>query len=104
MEGIYHSDLGLIGFWHQFGIIPTLTVLVYVIRGLSRNHSYVVRANALNILVSSMTIAYFLNVRYSLGLCLYFYLFYSDAEFFANKKREESLKMKQLIRRYRSLV
>ena len=103
MEGIYHSDLGLIGFWHQFGIIPTLTVFVYVIRGLSRNHSYVVRANALNILVSAMTIAYFLNVRYSLWLCLYFYLFYSDAEFYAAKKQKEHLRVKRHIRRYRSI-
>ena len=104
MEGIYHSDLGLIGFWHQFGVIPTLTVLVYVIRGLFRNHSYVVRANALFILVSAMTIAYFLNVRYSLWLCLYFYLFYSDAEFYAAKKQKERLRERQHIRRYHSIV
>ena len=104
LEGIFHSDLGLLGFWHQFGIIPALTILVYVIRGLSKNHSYVVRANALNILMGALTISYFLTPRYSLWLCLYFYLFYSDAEYYQAKKRDERRKVKQLIRRYRSLA
>ena len=104
VEGIFHSDLGLLGFWHQFGIIPVLTILVYVFRGLSKNHSYVVRANALNILMGALTISYFLTPRYSLWLCLYFYLFYSDAEYYEARKREEKRKVKQLIRRYRSLV
>lgn len=104
VEGIFHSDLGLLGFWHQFGVIPVLTILVYVIRGLSKNHSYVVRANALNILMGALTISYFLTPRYSLWLCLYFYLFYSDAEYYEAKKRDEKRKVKQLIRRYRSLV
>ena len=103
-EGIYHSDLGLVGMWHQFGVIPSLTVLVYVFRGLSRNHSYVVRANALNILLGAMTISYFLTPRYSLWLCLYFYLFYSDTEYYEAKKQIEKRKMNQLIRRYRSLA
>lgn len=104
VEGIFHSDLGLLGFWHQFGIIPVLTILVYVFRGLSKNHSYVVRANALNILMGALTISYFLTPRYSLWLCLYFYLFYTDAEYYEARKREEKRKVKQLIRRYRSLV
>lgn len=104
MEGIFHSDLGLMGFWHQFGIIPALTVLVYVFRGLFKNHSYVVRANALNILMGALTISYFLTPRYSLWLCLYFYMFYSDAEYYQAKKRDERRKANQLIRRYRSLV
>ena len=104
LEGIFHSDLGLLGFWHQFGIIPPLTVLVYVIRGLSRNHSYVVRANALYILMGALTISYFLTPRYSLWLCLYFYLFYSDTGYYAAKKEEKKRQVKQLLRRYRSLT
>lgn len=103
-DGIFYSDLGLVGMWYQFGIIPSLTVLVYVFKGLSRKHSYVVRANALNIMMGAMTISYFLTPRYSLWLCLYFYLYYSDAQYVEAKKLEEKRKVKQLIRRYRSLV
>ena len=51
-----------------------------------------------------MTISYFLTPRYSLWLCLYFYLFYSDTEYYEAKKQIEKRKMNQLIRRYRSLA
>lgn len=103
-EGIYHSDLGLIGMWHQFGIIPVLTILVYVFRGLSKYHSFIVRANAMNILVCSLTISYFFNVRYSLWLWLFFYLFYTDTEYVTAKKKLEEKRMKQATQKYRSLV
>lgn len=103
-EGIYYSDLGLVGFWYQFGIIPVLTILIYVFRGLSKNHSFLIRANALSILVCGFTISYFLTPRYSLWLCLFFYLFYSDAEYYEAMKQEEILKKAKMIRRYRSLI
>lgn len=103
-EGIYYSDLGLVGFWYQFGIIPVLTILIYVFRGLSKNHSFLIRANALCILVCGFTISYFLTPRYSLWLCLFFYLFYSDADYYEAMKQEEILKKAKMIRRYRSLI
>ena len=103
MEGIYHSDLGLIGMWHQFGIIPVITILVYVFRGLSKYHSFVVRANAMNILMGALTISYFFNVRYTLWLCLFFYLFYTDADYVEAKKKQHEKEMKQLVQRYRSI-
>lgn len=103
-EGIYHSDVGLIGMWNQFGIIPVLTILVYVFRSLSKYHSFVVRANAVNILMGALTISYFFNIRYSLWLWLFFYLFYSDTEYVEAKKKKEEKTVKQLVRRYRSIV
>ena len=101
-EGIYNSDLGLVGMWNQFGLIPSLTVLVYVFRGLSKYHSFVIRANAMNILLGAMTISYFFDVRYSLWLCLYFYLFYSDTEYVLAKKQLNEKKVKQLMRNLRT--
>lgn len=103
-EGIYNSDLGLIGFWHQFGIIPVITILVFCFRGLSRMHSLIVRANAANILVGTLSIAYFFNIQYSLWLCLFFYLFYTDDEYLQAKKDKEEKDVKRAVRRYRSLV
>jgi hypothetical protein len=103
-EGIYHSDVGLLGMWHQFGILPVLTILIYAFRGLSKYHSFVVRANAANILACSLTIAYFFNIRYSLWLWLFFYLFYADTEYVEAKKKKEEKIMKQLVRKYRSLA
>ena len=101
-EGIYNSDLGLVGMWNQFGIIPSLTVLVYVFRGLSKYHSFVIRANAMNILLGAMTISYFFEIRYSLWICLYFYLFYSDAEYVLAKKQAKEKKVRQIVQSLRT--
>lgn len=103
-EGIFNSDLGLIGMWNQFGLIPSLTILVFVFSGLSSKRSFIVRANALYILVGALSISYFYILRYSLWLCLYFYLYYSDA---AYKERMEKIRQKKLrgiLRRYRSIA
>ena len=103
-EGIFNCDLGLLGFWHQFGVIPAFVVLLFCIRGLSGLRSLVVRANAANILVGTLSISYFFDIQYSLWLCLFFYLFYSDEEYIEAKKVKEERDVKRSIRRYRSLV
>ena len=103
-EGIFHSDLGLIGFWHQFGILAAFTILYIVIRGLSSLRSYVVRANALYILVGSMTISYFLHFGFSLWLCLYMFLYAMDQEYKKAKAADDEKKTRRAIRRFRSLV
>ena len=103
-EGIYHSDLGLIGFWHQFGILTVAVILTLCIRGLSRMRCFIVRANALYILVGTMTISYFLQFGFSLWLCLFMYWFATDAEYKTAKKKAEEEKVRRSIKHYRSLV
>ncbi len=104
MEGIFHSDLGLIGFWNQFGIIPVIVIFYLIISGLNKKHSYVVRANALFVLCSVMTIAYFRNFVYSLWLCYFMYLSATDAEYEKAMKESEMKTVRRLFRRYRSLI
>ena len=104
MEGIFHSDLGMIGFWNQFGIIPIIAIFYLIISGLNRKHSFVVRANALFVLCSVMTIAYFRNFVYSLWLCYFMYVFATDVEYEVAKKDSEERTLRRIIRRYRSLA
>ena len=102
-EGIFYSDIGLIGLWHVYGLLPVIAILASVIRGLSRNHSLEVRGNALLILTCSLTIGYFASVETLTWLSFYLYLLYSDQEYAkAVEWRRNEIK-KKLMRRYRSL-
>lgn len=102
-EGIFNSDLGLVGMWNQFGIIPSLTILVYVFKGMSKNHSFVVRANAVYILVGALSISYFYIIRYSLWLCLFFYFYHSDDYYLEALRREKEKALRRIWNRYRSI-
>lgn len=103
-DGIYYADMGLLGFWFLFGIIPVATILYYVIQGLSARHSFLVRANAWFILVGCLTISFFLRFNYSLWLCLFLYLNANDVEYERNMAQEKKKKEIKALRRYRSLV
>ena len=103
-EGIFYSDIGLIGLWHVYGLLPVIAILASVVSGLSRNHSLEVRGNALLILTCSPTIGYFASVETLTWLSFYLYLLYSDGEYAkAMKWRRNEIK-KKLMRRYRSLA
>lgn len=103
-EGIFYSDIGLIGLWHVYGLLPVIAILASVIRGLSRNHSLEVRGNALLILTCSLTIGYFASVETLTWLCFYLYLLYSDQEYAKAVERRRYEIKKKLMRRYRSLA
>ena len=102
-EGIYNSDLGLIGMWHQFGLIPVITILVIEIRGLSRKHSFLVRACSLFMLLCSMTIAYFVDSEFIIWLCLHLYLYGSDVAFDEAVLMQKKKIERRILRRYRSI-
>ena len=103
-EGIYYADMGLLGFWFLFGIIPVGAILYYVFKGLSRKHSFLVRANAWFILVGSLTISFFLRFNYSLWLCIFLYLSANDPVYEWNVAVEKKKAEKKALRRYRSLA
>ena len=85
-SGIYHSDVGLLGFWHQYGIIPTITVIVMTIKGLVSKKSFLIKASAIYIIVGAMTLSYFALSESLLWLSVYLYLYYSaDLERFQEK-------------------
>ena len=99
LEGIYNSDLGLIGLWHQFGLLFPLTVLIYAIRACSVDHSFYVRGMAIHMLVSSLTMAYFFTFVSITWLCFFLYLSETDTQYYARRKaRAEEIARKQLWR------
>ena len=103
-EGIFYSDIGLIGLWHVYGLLPVIAILASAIRGLSRNHSLEVRGNALLILTCSLTIGYFASVETLTWLCFYLYMLYTDREYARAVERRRIEIRKKLMQRYRSLT
>lgn len=97
--GIFYSDVGFIGFWNQFGILTTVAILYYVIKGLDRRHSFVVRSSAIIILCASLTIAYFSSVEKLCWLSFYLMLYYQDL-----MSKPEMMYKKRRQVRYRSLA
>ena len=103
-EGIFNSDLGLIGLWHQFGLLFPLTALFYIIRGLSKDHSFHVRGMSIHMLVSGLTMAYFFTFASITWLCFFLYFSETDERFFACRRERREEFARQQIRHYRSLV
>ncbi len=103
-EGIYYSDIGLVGLWHVYGLLPVLAILQSVIRGLSVNHSLEVRGNALLILTCSLTVGYFASVETLTWLCFYLYFLYSDREYAKAVERHRIEVRNRLMQKYRSLI
>ena len=78
-SGIFHSDVGLIGLWHQYGVIPTLVILVVMIKGLSKKKSFLVNACAIYILVGIPTLSFFAFGETLLWLSFYLFILNSDS-------------------------
>ena len=102
-EGIFYSDLGLIGLWHVYGLIPPIVILVNVIKGLSPKHSLEVRGNALLILTCSLTVGYFATIETLTWLCFYLYFLHSDGEYFEAMVQYRKKIQQMALHRYRSL-
>jgi len=103
-EGIFHSDMGLIGMWNQFGIIPVLTILVVAVRGFGRSHSFIVRAIALFILSSSLTLGYYMLLQCIVVLCLYLYCYSTDDAYFSAMELRRKERIQKAMKRFRSLA
>jgi hypothetical protein len=76
--GIDHSDVGFIGLWHQFGVIPLVTVLVMTIKGLSSRHTFLVRLSAIYTLTGALTLSYIAFGETLLWFSCYLYLYYAS--------------------------
>ena len=79
-SGIYHSDVGFVGLWHMYGIIPVIVVLVMTINGLVRKKSITVRAAAIYILTGAVTLSFFAFGETLLWLSIYLYMYYVDGD------------------------
>lgn len=80
-EGIFHSDVGFVGMWHQYGLIPVITILVITCKAFfDRQKSFLVRASAIYILIGSVTLSYFAIGETLLWLSIFLYMYYSDGD------------------------
>lgn len=77
-QGIFFSDVGLIGTWNQFGVITVGTIIVMTVRAFTRKKSFMVKACAIYTLVGTFTMSYFALGESLLWLSIYLYLYYAD--------------------------
>lgn len=73
--GIYNSDVGIVGLWNHYGILPVIAVAIVTIKPLlSKKVPYHIKLQAFFILVGGLTIACFNTPDKILWLCTYIYL------------------------------
>lgn len=77
-SGIYHSDVGFVGLWHMYGILPVIVILVMTVKGLFRRKSFAVNAAAIYILTGALTLSFFAFGETLLWLSIYLYMYYVD--------------------------
>jgi hypothetical protein len=73
-SGIYNSDVGIIGLWNQFGILPAITVIVCCIIPFLKKMPLYIQSMALLIVCCSLTTAYFFAFHTIIWLCMYLYM------------------------------
>ena len=75
-QGIYHSDVGIFGFWNQYGVITALTIFVLFCKGLAKKRGFVVNAISTFFLVGLPTLSYFGMYETIVPLSIYIYLYF----------------------------
>ena len=103
-EGIYHSDVGLFGTWHQYGLIPVLTILVCCIKGLAAKKSFISKSIAIYILVGTATLSYFGLAETLMLLAFFQYMYNTDRIGELHDNVYDPVKKKAERGRYRSLA
>ena len=79
-NGIFFSDVGMIGFWNQYGVVSTVALFVIFFRGLARKRGYVVNAISVLWLVGVPSLSYWGMFSSLVPLSIYIYLFFIMAE------------------------
>ncbi len=76
MSGIYNSDIGFVGYWDQYGIIPIIVFTVIIIKVLmSKFVPFYIKAIGGHILVCSITISYMGFASNIMWFSLFYYLY-----------------------------
>lgn len=103
-NGIFFSDVGLVGMWYQFGIIPVMTVLIMSVTAFTRHKSFLVRACAIYLLVGAPTMSYFGIGESLLWLSVYLYTYYSDGSLSFDEPVIKHVRSVTQTARYRSIA
>lgn len=76
-NGIYYSDVGFIGYWYNFGIIPIVAMLTLFIKALkSKNQPYFIKFMVIHIIICGLTTSYFYSHGHLLLFMFFYYLYY----------------------------
>ena len=79
-NGIFHSDVGFVGMWHQYGILPVGIVVFFMFKSLlSSKKGFLVKACAIFMLVGSLTVSYYATGDALLWLSFFLYIYYSES-------------------------
>ena len=74
---IFNSDVGFIGFWNYFGIIPVIIFFITMLMPLVRkDYPYYLKLWGLQMLVCAITISYFAAPIFCFYYSLFFYLLF----------------------------
>ena len=74
--GIHNSDVGFVGLWNHYGILPVIATVIVAFKGLKKGSPLYLKFNALLILIGGATIACFNTPDKILWLCAFIYLVY----------------------------
>lgn len=89
-KGIYNSDVGFLGYWHQFGIIPIITFFWLTIYALVKKRiPYYLKLWSAQILICSLTISYFGQSQEILFFSFFIYLLYYHKELGLYEEEED---------------
>ena len=72
--GIHNSDVGFVGLWNHYGILPVIATVIVAVKGLKKGSPLYLKFNALFILIGGATIACFNTPDKILWLCTFIYL------------------------------
>ena len=75
-DGIHNSDVGFIGYWNYFGLIPVITMLyMYVKVLINKKYPYFLKLISLQTLLCGLTISFFAQPHHMLFFILFYYMF-----------------------------
>lgn len=90
--GIYNSDVGFVGFWNQFGLIPVVAfiwLLGYAL--IKKSIPYSMKLWSAQILICSLTISYFGQAAEIFFFSLFIYLLYYHRELATYGEEDEEM-------------
>ena len=74
-EGVFNSDVGFVGFWNQFGLLPIVGFFLLIIRwGFCNKQAIMPKLLALFLTITSITIGYYGQTSHLLFFALAYYL------------------------------
>ena len=80
-EGIYNSDMGYIGFWNQFGLIPIIAFYMVICHGLwGDSSSLLTKELSVYLFFSSFTLGYYAEAGHLIFYALAYVLMYNNSK------------------------